>query len=167
MKWVRFKSNTGFDQGDYWHPSTSSNDAIIFKPKLPIKFIGFGCWASHARKTMKLVYWWFIDGEKSEEYPVDLEPENADPEKNWHEIDIRELGCSPIFVGEGQKIEIVFKSREEGYDGNNYMIYGNGGDSFREIDGQDYDFDIERSDKDNNGTGTSMGQYPFIMYARA
>ena len=134
---------------------------------MAVHFIGFGCWASHARKVMKLVYWWYINDEKSEEHPVDLEPENADPEKRWHEIDIRDLGCSPILVDAGQKIEIVFKSREENFSGSNYMIYGNGGDNFKTIDGQDHDFDIERSDKDSNGTGTSMGQYPFIMYAKA
>ena len=46
---------------------------------------------------------WDIGGDnRSEEYEVECPESEIDPEKRWHEFDIRKFGIKPIFVDVGQ-----------------------------------------------------------------
>ena len=58
-----------------------------------------------------------------------------DPEKKWHEFDIRKHGVKPIFVDVGQKIHCILRSKV--VIPGNYMMQGHDGSAgdYKTIDG--------------------------------
>ena len=126
LKWVRFKNCYDYGSSSYWHPNATSTDAVIFKPKIPVYFVGFGQWGSYNKKDQTLLFSWDIGGEdRSEEYEVECPESAIDPEKKWHEFDIRKYGLKPILVGADQKIHCILRSKV--VTSGNYMIQGYNG----------------------------------------
>ena len=79
---------------------------------------------------------WDIGGDnRSEEYEVECPESEIDPEKRWHEFDIRKFGFKPIFVDVGQKIHCILRSKV--VTPGNYMIQGRDGNpsDYKTIEG--------------------------------
>ena len=114
---------------------------------------------------------WKIDGVDSEEYEVTFPDAAKDPDFKGHAMNIIEhCGQKPIPLSEGQKIILKMKLSSNYSDENEaHTKYGDGGDKaqYSTIADQDYDWDMERSDEDRNGTGAYRGQFPFIIYQTA
>lgn len=63
--WKRFPR---VESGDYFYMSDNYYDAVIFKPKCDIYFLGFGVLNQYEKKDFKLFFKFKIDGNESEEY---------------------------------------------------------------------------------------------------
>ena len=89
--------------------------------------------------------------------------DDREPETKTFRLLLSDLGARPIKVSAGSKIHIKLKSRNEesrrchyGYDDRSY--------DYRKIDDQPLDFEIERSNYDDNGSRVDFGQIPYILY---
>ncbi len=67
--WKRFPR---IENGDYFYMSDSYYDAVIFKPKCDIYFLGFGILNQYEKKEFKLFFKFKIEGVESDEYQVDF-----------------------------------------------------------------------------------------------
>lgn len=120
--WVRFPE---FYYTDYFCMNPRYWDAVVFKPKRNVWFFGWGILANYNNKDMKIKFQWKIGEEQSEEYELDFPDGEKDEEKKWHTIDIRNVGCKPIKVNEGERIHVKAKVGSDetrrcfyGYSGN-------------------------------------------------
>ena len=86
-KWERFKT-CELNSGDIIF--NSRRDAIVFKPKCDIWFLGWGQFASSQQKNMKFKYQWHIDDDVSEWHEIELTEGEQDTKKKWFDIDIRD-----------------------------------------------------------------------------
>lgn len=68
-KWKRFKR---IEISDYFYMSDTYYDAVAFKPKRSIFFLGFGMIQHYEKKEFKLKFKYKIDSTESEEYEVDF-----------------------------------------------------------------------------------------------
>lgn len=60
--WKRFAK---FEQGDYIYMYDSNWDAIIYKPKVDIYFLGFGLTKTYENKNFTLVFKYYVDSTQS------------------------------------------------------------------------------------------------------
>lgn len=68
-KWKRFPK---FEHSDYFYMSDSYYDAVIFKPKMDIYFLGFGFLNQYEKKNFKIKFKYNIDGVESQEYEKEI-----------------------------------------------------------------------------------------------
>ena len=61
-KWKRFPK---IEQGDYFYMSETYWDAVVFKPKKDIYFLGFGLNNQYEKKDFKIKFKYNIDGTES------------------------------------------------------------------------------------------------------
>lgn len=104
VRWVRFKKLV---KNDYMFMGTSYYDGIVFIPKVNITFFGWGIFASYRGHDQTFNVRWKIDSEYSDKYEVSFVHSERDPEGNWHEVDLRNLGVSPIFVPAGTRLNVL------------------------------------------------------------
>jgi hypothetical protein len=90
--------------------------------------------ANYSKKDMSFKIKWIIDEDASEEYEFEFLNDEKDEENNWFTIDIREKGCKPIKVSEGQKIHVCAKVMKEEH---RPVYYGTnrGYDDYKDIEG--------------------------------
>jgi hypothetical protein len=82
--------------------------------------------------------------------------------EEWFEVDFQKIGISPVSVKADSGIEIMAKVKMDGY---MRFHYGYNGYNPEEIEGQDFDFTMDRAESSNN-TNKDFGQFPFILYAK-
>ena len=107
---------------------------MVFKPKCRVYFLGYGMLANYNSNDMNVKIQWHIGDEMSEEYEISMIDADKDPEKKWFNIDIRDLGHSPILVEEGTPIHCKMKVTN---DDQRRCYYGYSGyrDRYSVIDG--------------------------------
>ena len=88
-RWVRFKK---LQQYDYMFMSTSHYDGIVFVPKVNIFFFGWGLFGAYRGADQTFQIRWKIDDVYSDKYEATFRHSERNPENNWHEVDIRNLG---------------------------------------------------------------------------
>ena len=141
--WVRFPD---MYTTDYYYMNTTYYDAVTFICKRNIVFLGYGLFANYNGNALEGKVQWQIgeNGEKSEEFDYKFEDGDKDPEKKWHIVDIRNFGCKPVKVNEGEKITVKAKVAN---DNCRRVCYGYNGykDRYSTIPDQEYDFDTEYS----------------------
>ena len=109
IKWRRFKACSGGS----WHISTSNTDALVFIPKRDIYFMGIGAFCNYNQKDMTMTIWWKLgDGEKSEELDKLLVDAEKDAELKTHDINITELGASPVKVSADDRLTVYIRLKE-------------------------------------------------------
>ena len=165
IKWQRFERLRTNDYVRMAYPGYYTWDAICFVPKEDIWFFGFGCMSSEERRDITLQVKWDIDGSLSDQHEISFLDGDRCPEKSWHTIDIRNFDVQPIKVHQGQKIHIMMRVTAEHM---KYFFYGQYGDQtyYSKIEGQGYDFEVERSSYNDNNTSVDTGHIPFIYYAK-
>lgn len=57
--WKRFKR---VEPGDYFYMSDTYFDAVVFKPKKDVYFLGFGFLNQYEKKDFKLKFKYYVDG---------------------------------------------------------------------------------------------------------
>ena len=131
LRWIRFPE---FYLTDYFYMNTRYWDAMVFKPKCRVYFLGYGMLANYNANDMNVKIQWHIGEEVSEEYEINMVDADKDPEKKWFNIDIRDLGQSPILVEEGTPIHCKMKVTN---DDHRRCFYGYSGyrDRYSVIDG--------------------------------
>ena len=67
--WKRFPT---FQMNSYFWMSTSYWDAVVFKPKIDVAFLGFTFFQHYGLKDFKLKFKYSIDGVDSEEKDIDM-----------------------------------------------------------------------------------------------
>ena len=115
--------------------------------------------ANYSKKDMTYIVKWFTNEEESEEYTIAVtDAGDKDPEKQWYEIVLKDLGVKPIACSEGVKIEILVKcdSSEREIRRSTYG-YDGGQSDYSVLEGQDYDFDTANSDHNDNNTRNNWG----------
>jgi hypothetical protein len=126
VMWIRFPE---FYYTDYFYMNTRYWDAVVFIPKRPVLFYGWGLFANYNGNDMQVKIQYAIgDGEKSEEYERLFADSEKDPEKKWFTIDLREFGIKPIKVNEGERIHVKCKV---GTDDQRRCFYGYSGNRSR------------------------------------
>jgi hypothetical protein len=104
-RWKRFpKAETS----DYFYMSETYYDAVIFKPKCDVYFLGFGLLNQYEKKDFKLKFKCNIEGVESPETEVDITQDQLQAE-NMFEIDFQKLGISPVSVKADIPIHILAK----------------------------------------------------------
>ena len=83
-------------------------DAVIFKPKCDVYFLGFGLLNQYEKKDFKLKFKYNIEGVESPETEVDITQDQLQAE-NMFEIDFQKLGISPVSVKADIPIHILAK----------------------------------------------------------
>jgi hypothetical protein len=68
-RWRRFPK---LEMGDYFYMSDTYYDAVIFKPKKDVYFLGFGFNNQYEKKDFKIKYKTNVGGAESQEYEVDV-----------------------------------------------------------------------------------------------
>lgn len=68
-RWKRFPK---VEFNSYFYMSDSYYDAVMFKPKRDIYFLGFGFLNQYEKKEFKLKFKYNIEGIDSQEYEVDM-----------------------------------------------------------------------------------------------
>ena len=68
-KWKRFPK---IEVHDYFYMSDNYPDAIAFRPKKNVYFLGFGFLNQYEKKDFKIKFKYNIDGVESSEYEVDI-----------------------------------------------------------------------------------------------
>ena len=161
-RWLRFKKLVA---GDYMFMGCSYYDGIVFIPKVNIHFFGWGLFASYRGHDQAFHVRWKIDDDYSEKYEVSFRHEERDPENNWHEVDLRTLGVSPIYCPAGTRVNVLAYPDE---DEMRRTWYGEEGriELREQIPDQENIFDVERSDE-RYDTSENYGQFPYILYAEA
>jgi len=76
----------------YFSMDTWDYDAVVFKPKRNIKFLGFGVFSDYNSNDVTYTVQWSLDDNKSDEFQIHKLDSERDPEKNWHSITLKELG---------------------------------------------------------------------------
>ena len=129
---------------DYFCLSTRYFDAVAFVPKKKVLFHGFGVLSNYNGKDCTYIVKWIIDGQESEQHQIECKDSEKNPEKRWHEINIKEFGIKPIKVDEGVKIDCAVKIKS---DDMRRCFYGDRGrpHELALIEGQTHDFDTARS----------------------
>ena len=97
VRWVRFPE---FYTTDYFYMNSTYWDAVTFKPKVNIQFHGFGMMANYNRKDVTYNVKWYIDDEQSEVYEIQKAFDDADPEKKWYDISLKDMGVKPVKVND-------------------------------------------------------------------
>ena len=112
--------------------------------------------ANYNNKDVTYKVKWNIRDESSEEYEVFKADGEKDPEKKWHEINIKDLGCKPVKCEEGDKIHCLIKVTDDDV---RRCFYGYSGykDRYSTIPDQEYDFDCEYSSFNDNSTSGDWG----------
>jgi hypothetical protein len=88
---------------------------------------------------------------------------DRDTEGNWHEVDIRNLGVSPIYCAAGTRINVLAYPHTDDMRRTFYGDYGRACDRSAIPDQEDI-FDIARSDE-RYDTSEGYGQFPYILYS--
>ena len=155
IKWKRFKTLCK----SQWHFSSSSKDAIIFKPKRDIYFFGIGIFANDGHKDMTMSIWWSINGseesEKLDKLFIDAE---KDEESGTHDFNFVEMGLAQkVKVSAEEGLEIYLGLKDCG-GSSTRCWYGNDGtpEHYNALE-QEQDFEITRSNNDSNGTSADRG----------
>lgn len=76
---------------DYYHLNTRYADAVAFVPNRDVTFHGFGILQHYDKKDVTYTVKWVIDEEESEWFDYFCAIGDKDPEKNWHEIKLKEI----------------------------------------------------------------------------
>ena len=120
-KWKRFGK---IEQGDYFYMSETQWDAVVFKPKKDIYFLGFGFLNQYEKKDFKITFKYNVDGNDSPEMEFDICQDTA--VDNMLEVDFQKLGISPIAVRAEVQLHLMAKAHcstslrfNYGYDGYN------------------------------------------------
>lgn len=153
IKWVRFPE---FYLTDYYYMNTRYWDAVVFIPKRTIMFHGFGVLANYNQKDVTYKVQWNIRDQDSEEYETFRADADKDPQKKWHEINIKEFGCKPIKCNEGDRIHCKIKVTN---DDHRRCFYGYSGykDRYSTLPDQEYDFDTDYSSFNDNSSSGDWG----------
>lgn len=159
-RWVRFKKLV---KNDYMFMGTSYYDGIIFVPKVNITFFGFGLFASYRGHNQTFHIRWKIDDEYSDKYEMSFQHSERDPENNWHEVDIRNLGVAPIFIPSGTKVNVLAYPFEDDMRRTYYGDYGRR-EHREQIPEQENLFDIVNS-PERYDSSEGYGQFPYILYS--
>jgi len=119
-------------------------DAVVFIPKRPVFFFGFGVMANYNSKNMKLKIQWNIHDQDSEIYEIECLDCDKDSVNKWFEIKISEFGVKPIRVNATDRIHCKVRVCD---DDSRRTLYGYSGykDNYKKIEGQEYDFDTDYS----------------------
>jgi len=149
-RWRRFPK---CETTDYFYMSDTYYDAVIFKPKCDVYFLGFGFLNQYEKKDFKLKFKYNADGQECAETEIDITQDMLGPD-NAFEIDFQKLGITPVPVKADSPIHIMAKVQVSGPMRFNYGYDGYNTDK---IEGQDVDFSIERSDFNQNSTGPDFG----------
>eukprot|EP00347_Sterkiella_histriomuscorum_P000151 403376975 len=158
IKWTRFAT---MEFNSYFHMSDNYYEAVAFKPKQDVHFLGFGFFNQHEKQAFKFKFKYIIDGEESAEIEVDATQEMVQEDKIL-KIDFQELGVDTVFVKAESLIHILAKSQPPS---TNRFNYGYEGYNPENIAGNNPHFTTERSDHNQNSTSVDFGQFPYILYA--
>ncbi|CDW91259.1 UNKNOWN [Stylonychia lemnae] len=156
--WKRFRR---IEHGDYFYMSDTYYDAVCFKPKKACHFLGFGFLNQYEKKDFKLKFKYYIDDEEFPETEVDLTQDMLG-EHHSFKIDFQTLNLQPITVKPDQMIHICARVQ---LTSPMRFIYGYDSQGTDGIEGQDPDFAIQRSSRNQNSTGSDFGQFSYILYA--
>lgn len=165
IEWVRFKS---LQKDDYFYMEKDYPDAVCFKPNLNVFWQGFGMMSNWHGKEIKYLFAYALDDEEKCDWIEFTKGGDAiDKEREVFLVTMQDLGLKPIKIAADQKLHLVIKI--EAYDSETRRHrYGRDGypDSYRTIEGQDQDFEVENSRFNNNSTSQSWGQFPIILYSK-
>ena len=152
-KWCRFPE---YYLTDYYYMNTRYWDAVVFIPKRNVIFHGFGVFANYNGKDVTYKVQWNINDADSEEFEIMKSDGDKDPEKKWHDINIKDLGCKPVKVAEGTRIHCKIKVTD---DDHRRCFYGYSGykDRYSVLPDQEYDFDMDYSSFNDNSTSSDWG----------
>ena len=153
IKWKRFATLVK----SQWHFSSTSTDAIIFKPKRDIYFFGIGIYANDHQKDMTMSIWWGInDAEVSEKLDKLFIDGEKDEESCTHDFNFVDMGLAQkVKVSAEEDLEIYLGLKDSG---STTCWYGNDGqpENYNALE-QEQDFEIKRSNNDGNGTSAARG----------
>jgi len=107
---------------------TSYYDGIVFIPKVNITFFGWGLFASYRGHDQTFNIRWKIDNDYSDKFEISFVHSERDPENNWHEVDIRNVGVQPIFVPAGSRLNLLAYPTTDDMRRTFYGDYGRGSD---------------------------------------
>lgn len=93
-KWKRFNK---IEPGDYFYMSDTYYDAIIFKPKMDVYYLGFGFTNQYEKKDFKIKFKHNIDGQDMEEKEVEITQDMLGQD-GFFEVDYQKLGIQPVAV---------------------------------------------------------------------
>ena len=97
LKWHRFKEDSYRRDPDYCSLERTYADAVVFKPKRDIIFMGYGIFGSYHKRDIMVKVGWEIEGEKSEFYEISLVHEEIS-EEGTHDFKLVDIGEKPIKV---------------------------------------------------------------------
>ena len=72
-------------------------DAVAFKPKADVYYLGFGFMNQYEKKDFKLKFKYNVDSVDSDEKELDITQDMLTPE-GYFEIDFQKLGIAPVAV---------------------------------------------------------------------
>ena len=91
-KWTRFGR---VETGDYFYMSETYYDAVCFRPKRAMHFLGFGFLNQYEKNSFKLKFRYQVDSVQSEEVELDITQEMLQEDKMFR-IDFQELGIEAV-----------------------------------------------------------------------
>ncbi len=107
IKWKRFRN---LETSDYFYMSDTYFDAVVFKPKIDVYFLGFGLFKHYEGATYTLTFKYSIEQEQSEEFNVEVTKEMYS-ENGIYFFDFQELGMPPVKVSAEANLHVCVKSR--------------------------------------------------------
>eukprot|EP00347_Sterkiella_histriomuscorum_P020840 403336264 len=158
IKWTRFGR---LEFGDYFYMSDTYYDAIAFRPKQDMYFLGFGLFNQYEKHPFKLKFKFIAEGYESPEIEVDIQQDMLQEDKLF-KIDLQELGIGGVSVKADTLLHLMAKVQMPQSMRFNYGYDGYSPDT---IPGNNPDFTTERSEHNQNSTGQDFGQFPYILYA--
>lgn len=121
-KWKRFGR---VESGDYFYMSDTYYDAVVFKPKSDVVFLGFGLLNHYEKKDFKLKFKHNIGGQEISEVEIEITQDKLG-EDGQFEIDYQKLGIAPVSVKADTPIHVMARVQlsapmrfNYGYDGYN------------------------------------------------
>lgn len=169
-RWNRFIRKIFCDTYEYYYLSTYYWEAITFIPQRNIIFQGFSIIGKRDNSVAKYKFKFHIgeydsslSGEDAEAYEVELNNDDRDEFMCWS-ITLKSIGVKPVKVAAGEKLHLCMKAMSDSCCQSHYGYDENYND-YRKNDEQPLDFEIERSDYNQNSTRVDFGQFPFILYS--
>ena len=81
--------------------SETYNDAVCFKPKMDIHFLGFGLMNHYEKKDFKFKFKYNVNDVDSSEIEVDVTQDMVTQPSGLIEIDFQKLNINPVQVKAG------------------------------------------------------------------
>lgn len=157
-RWMRFPKV--YEWGT-WSNSGSSSDGITFIPKQSIQVCGFVAYGCKDEAQYEMKYKLIINGQTKEEGPPTVYT-------NWEDTYYKTINFKDTYdAPANSRVEIIMWCGKSPLGSYNYCYtyYGTDGYSYQDVKNEDMGlFTLDSASESGNGTSTSSGNVPGILY---